>query len=171
MASRIVDNLIAYRILTMMVTNFEDTKAFKLGIIDKTGKNLKKTSTLRTSEERDSYTYLHRLVFNMKKIVNKIGGENKLKSFVAALFLVKEYYESGSRTTSLMEEKFERIMKTLDNNVVLVEEEMLVNKFFSEDAVANVTGAAVSTDEPKIDKKNIKKYQIMAKRKPVNVST
>ena len=171
MASRIVDNLIAYRILTMMVTNFEDTKAFKLGIIDKTGKNLKKTSTLRTSEERDSYTYLHRLVFNMKKIVNKIGGENKLKSFVAALFLVKEYYESGSRTTSLMEEKFERIMKTLDNNVVLVEEEMLVNKFFSEDAVANVTGVAVSTDEPKIDKKNIKKYQIMAKRKPVNVST
>jgi hypothetical protein len=155
----------------MMVTNFEDTKAFKLGIIDKNGKNLKKTSTLKTSEERDSYTYLHRLVFNMKKIVNKIGGENKLKSFVAALFLVKEYYESGSRTTSLMEEKFERIMKTLDNNVTLVEEEMLVNKFFSEDAVANVTGAAVSTDEPKIDKKNIKKYQIMAKRKPVNVST
>lgn len=170
MASRIVDNLIAYRILTMMITNFEDTKAFKLGIIDKTGKNLKKTSTLKTAEEKDAYTYLTRLVFNMKKIVNKIGGENKLKSFVAALFLVKEYYESGSRTTSLMEEKFERIMKTLDNNVTLVEEEMLVNKFFSEDAVANVTGAAVSTDQPKIDKKNIKKYQIMAKRKPINVS-
>jgi len=170
MASRIVDNLIAYRILTMMITNFEDTKAFKLGIIDKTGKNLKKTSTLKTAEEKDSYNYLHRLVFNMKKIVNKIGGENKLKSFVAALFLVKEYYESGSRTTSLMEEKFERIMKTLDNNVTLVEEEMLVSKFFSEDAVANVTGAAVSTDQPKIDKKNIKKYQIMAKRKPINVS-
>jgi hypothetical protein len=154
----------------MMITNFEDTKAFKLGIIDKTGKNLKKTSTLKTAEEKDSYNYLHRLVFNMKKIVNKIGGENKLKSFVAALFLVKEYYESGSRTTSLMEEKFERIMKTLDNNVTLVEEEMLVNKFFSEDAVVNVTGAAVSTDQPKIDKKNIKKYQIMAKRKPINVS-
>jgi hypothetical protein len=154
----------------MMITNFEDTKAFKLGIIDKTGKNLKKTSTLKTAEEKDAYTYLTRLVFNMKKIVNKIGGENKLKSFVAALFLVKEYYESGSRTTSLMEEKFERIMKTLDNNVTLVEEEMLVNKFFSEDAVVNVTGAAVSTDQPKIDKKNIKKYQIMAKRKPINVS-
>ena len=171
MASRIVDNLIAYRILSMMVTNFEDTKAFKLGIIDKEGKNLKKTSTLKTSEEKDSYTYLTRLVFNMKKIVNKIGGENKLKSFVAALFLVKEYYESGSRTTSLMEEKFERIMKTLDNNVTLVEEEILVKKFFSEDLVANATGSAVSTDEPKIEKKNIKKYQIMAKRKPVNVST
>ena len=38
-----------------------------------------------------------------------------------------------------------------------------------EDGVANVTGAAVSTNEPKIDKKNIKKYQIVARRKPVNV--
>ena len=39
--SRIVDNLIAYRVLSMMVKNFEDTKAFKLGIIDAKGKNLK----------------------------------------------------------------------------------------------------------------------------------
>ena len=66
---RIVDNLIAHRILSMMVTNFEDTPAFKLGIIDKNGKNLKKASSLKTSEERDAYTYLNRLVFNMKKII------------------------------------------------------------------------------------------------------
>ena len=80
--SRIVDNLVAYKILSMLVTNFEDTKAYKLNIIDKDGKNLKKASTLKTSEEKDAYTYLTRLVFNMKKIINKIGGENKLKSLV-----------------------------------------------------------------------------------------
>lgn len=168
--SRIVDNLIAYRILTMLVTNFEDTKAYKLGIIDKSGKNLKKASTLKTTEEKDAYTYLQRLVFNMKKIINKIGGENKLKSLVAALWLVKETYESGSRSTALMEEKFDNIMKLLDNRVSLAEEEILVKKFLADDAPANVTGAAVSTDQPKIDKKNIKKFQLMAKRKPVNVS-
>jgi hypothetical protein len=168
--SRIVDNLIAYRILSMMVTPFEETKAFKLGIIDKTGKNLKKSSSLRTSEEKDAYSYLHRLVFNMKKIVNKVGGESKLKSMVAALFLVKEYYESGSRTTSLMQEKYEKVLKVLDNNVTLVEEEILVKKFLDEEAPVNATGAAVSTDEPKIDKKNIKKYQVMARRKPLNAT-
>jgi hypothetical protein len=167
--SRIVDNLIAYRILSMLVTPFEDTKAYKLGIIDKTGKNLKKASTLKTTEEKDSYTYLHRLVFNMKKIINKIGGENKLKSLVAALWLVKEHYESGNRSTALMEEKYKRILETVNNDVVLVEEEIAVRKFF-EEAPVNATGAAVSTNEPVIKKKDIKKYQIMAKRKPLNVS-
>jgi hypothetical protein len=168
--SRIVDNLVAYKILSMLVTNFEDTKAYKLNIIDKDGKNLKKASTLKTSEEKDAYTYLTRLVFNMKKIINKIGGENKLKSLVAALWLVKEQYESGNRSTALMEDKFDRVMKLLDNNCVLVEEEIIVKKFLDEEAPANSTaGAAVS--EPKIQKKDIKKYQVMARRKPVNVST
>ncbi len=168
--SRIVDNLVAYKILSMLVTNFEDTKAYKLGIIDKNGKNLKKASTLKTSEEKDAYNYLHRLVFNMKKIINKIGGENKLKSLVAALWLVKEQYESGNRSTALMEEKFDKMMKLLDNSVSLVEEEIIVKKFLNEEAPANATGAAVSTDEPKIQKKDIKKFQVMARRKPVNVS-
>lgn len=168
--SRIVDNLVAFKILSMLVTNFEDTKAYKLGIIDKNGKNLKKASTLKTSEEKDAYNYLHRLVFNMKKIINKIGGENKLKSLVAALWLVKEQYESGNRSTALMEEKFDKMMKLLDNSVSLVEEEIIVKKFLNEEAPANATGAAVSTDEPKIQKKDIKKFQVMARRKPVNVS-
>lgn len=169
--SRIVDNLIAYRILSMLVTPFEESPAYKLGIIDKVGKNLKKASSLKTTEEKDAYSYLHRLVFNMKKIINKLpGGESKLKSLIAALFLVKEYYESGSRTTSLMEERYTKIMEVLKNNVTLVEEEILVRKFINEDGIANVTGAAVSTDQPKIDKKNIKKYQLMARRKPINAT-
>jgi len=159
--SRIVDNLIAYRILKMLVTNFEDTEAFKLGIIDAKGKNIRKANTLQTSKERDAYTYLNRLVFNVKKIINRLpGGENKMKSLVAALWLVKEHYESGNRSTAMLQEKFDNIMKLLDNRVSLVEEEILVKKFLDEDgAVANVTGAAVSTNEPKIGPKEIKKYK------------
>jgi len=158
--SRIVDNLIAYRILKMLVTNFEDTEAYKLGIIDAKGKNIRKANTLQTSQERDAYTYLNRLVFNMKKIINKIpSGESKMKSLVAALWLVKEQYQSGSRSTALMQEKFDNIMKLLDNRVSLVEEEIIVKKFLDEDGIANVTGAAVSTDQPKIGPKEIKKYK------------
>jgi hypothetical protein len=166
--SRIVDNLIAYRILSMLIRPFSETDAFKLGIIDDKGKNLKKTSTLRTSAEKNAYSYLHRLVFNMKKILIKLpGGESRLKSMVAALWLIKEYYESKERTTSLMEERFTRLMEKLDSGVVLVEEEIIVSKFLSEEApVNNTAGAAVS--EPKIDRRNIKKYQMLARRKPVN---
>jgi len=159
--SRIVDNLIAYRILKMLVTNFQDTEAFKLGIIDAKGKNIRKANTLQTSKERDAYTYLNRLVFNVKKIINRLpGGENKMKSLVAALWLVKEHYESGNRSTAMLQEKFDNIMNLLDNRVSLVEEEIIVKKFLDEDgAIANVTGAAVSTNEPKIGPKDIKKYK------------
>ncbi len=158
--SRIVDNLIAYRILKMLVTNFTDTEAFKLGIIDAKGKNLRKVNTLQTSQEKDAYTYLNRLVFNMKKIINKIpGGENRTKSLIAALWLVKEQYESGDRSTAMMQEKFDNLMKMMDNRVSLVEEEIIVKKFLEEDGIANVTGAAVSTNEPKIGPKDIKKYK------------
>jgi hypothetical protein len=153
----------------MMVTNFTDTKAFKLGIIDASGNTLRPSSTLRTTEEKDAFTYLHRLVFNMKKIINRLpGGENHLKSMVGALWLVKEYYESGSRTTSLMEERYKEVMRMLDNNVVLAEEQLIVSKVLSEEGIGgaptNNTSGPVTTQEPKISKKNIKKYQVMNRR-------
>lgn len=169
--SRIVDNLIALRIVRMITKNFEDTDAFKLGIIDHKGNNLRKMNTLTTDQERNAYTYLNRLVFNMKKILNRLpGGENRMKSLVGALWLVKEYYESGARTTSLMEDRYKHIMRIIDNDVVLAEEQLIVNKVLSEEgmvvggAPTNNTGGPVSVQEPKIEKKNVKKYQIMARR-------
>ena len=160
--SRFVDNVLAYRILSMLVKNFKDTQAYKLGLIDDKGKNIKKP---QSSKEKDAYTYLHKLVFNMKKIINRLpGGESKLKSVVTALFLIKEYYESGSRTTSLMEDRYKSL---LEMDVSLLEEEMLVEKFMKdmdEDAPTNATGVAVSTDRPAIRRKDLKKYQIMNRR-------
>ena len=160
--SRFVDNVLAYRILSMLVKNFTETQAYKLGIIDDKGKNLKKPST---SAEKDAYTYLHKLVFNMKKIINRLpGGESKLKSVVTALFLIKEYYESGNRTTSLMEDRYKSLM---DMDISLIEEEILVEKYMKdieEDAPTNATGVAVSTDRPAIRRKDLKKYQIMNRR-------
>jgi hypothetical protein len=162
----------------MLVKPFVDTDAFKLGIIDKKGKNLIKPSAFTHEEQRDAYTYLHRLVFNMKKIINKLpGGESKLKSLITALFLIKEYYESNSRSTSLMEERFNKL---LDMDLVLAEETILVEKFIDkldedggggaggggvsggEGAPANATGAMVSTDPstaPLLKKKDIDKYK------------
>jgi len=177
--ARIVDNLIAFKILKMLVTPFSETDAFKYGIIDDKGKTIRKSNTLTSNAEKESYTYLHRLVFGIKKIINKLpGGESRLKTLIAALWLVKEQYQTKNKFTNIiLEEKFDNIMKMLDNRVSLVEEEILVMKFLSEEAPANATGAAVSTDEPKIDPKAAKKYKegnftiaSMVKRpKPVEV--
>ena len=179
MASRFVDNLIAFRVLYMLVTPFIDTEAYKLGIIDANGKNLRKSSTLTTSEEKDAYNYLTRLVFNMKKILNKLpGGDSKLKNLVAALFLVKEYYENGDRTTSLMEDRYMRVLEKVNEGVVLVEEEIVIKSFLqymTEEGeggtpTSNTSGAAVN--EPKITKKNVKQYQVMNRRKKlINVDS
>jgi hypothetical protein len=161
----------------MLVTPFVKTDAYKLGIIDEKGKNLRKSSTLKTTQERRAYSYLHRLVFNMKKILGKLpGGDSSLKNIIAALFLVKEYNQSKDRTTSLMEQRFLKVLEKVNEGVVLVEEEIELKKFLKQieeegGAPANNTSGAAVT-EPKIGKKDIKKYQTLARRKaPVNVGT
>ena len=170
--SRIVDNIIAYKIIRMLITPFTATEAFKLGIIDAHGNNLRKSNQFSTDAERNAYSYLNRLVFNMKRLLAKLpGGDNRLKSMAAALWLVKEHYESGSRTTSQMEAKFNKIM---ESKVHLVEEEILVGKYLKEDgdavggAPTNNTSGPVSTQEPKINPRSKKKPIIgMARRSPL----
>lgn len=166
MASRLVDNLLAYRILSLLVRPFKETEAFKLGIVDENGKILKKANTLQTTQERDAYNYLTRLVFNLKRILMKLpGGENRLKSIIAAFYLVRECYEKKS-SASFLEEKYFALYDTIDkNNITMVEEEILVNQFFEE--IANVTGPGVSTDQPVIRLKKKKVVTDTSKRRPV----
>ena len=88
MASRAVDLLITYRIVKLLVTPFEKQEAFKFGIIDKDGKVLKKSKTLKTEKERKAYTILHRFVFNLKRILKRVGLGGKLGTFAVALGLL-----------------------------------------------------------------------------------
>lgn len=162
--SRIVDNLVAYRVLSMLVTPFDQTKAYKLGIIDAKGKVLRKSTELKTDEERESYTYLHRLVFNLKRILIKLpGGDSKLKNIVAALFLIKECYEKNE-TTAMLEEKYLAILQVMEEkNITLVEEELLVEEFMQLNEELGAlptmhTGSGVSTDIPVAKLKNGRRY-------------
>ncbi len=80
-----------YQFLKKLVTPFEKTEAFKLGIIDKDGKILKKRRDLKTDEEKKAYNLSDTLVWNLKKIMGKIPfGKSKLASYAAALWLIKE---------------------------------------------------------------------------------
>lgn len=147
----IIDNLLAFRILYKLVTPFKDTDAYKRGIIDEKGVVLKKVADLRSSEEKDAYTMLDRLVFNIKRLIAKLpGGESKLANVAAAYFLVKENIGLEDVTEEMLSEQFEHIKGT-----TLVDETLLVMDFVSlyEDAPANATGAAVSTDEPVVQPK------------------
>lgn len=102
--TRAGDLVYTFRFLKLLVTNFEDTDAFKNGIIDAEGKRIKSKNII-TSEEKASYTSFHKLVFNIKKLMAKVpGGGSKLASYAAALFLIKEKY-------NLTDKQIDKILK------------------------------------------------------------
>lgn len=165
-----LDNLVAARVLQMLVTPFEKTDAFKYGIIDKQGNQLKRIKDLKTTEENDSFTALHRLVFSLKKLIAKVpGGSSQLGSLVAAYYLVKE----NPSKTSVTKEEFEFVLNAIDSGVHFVEEEIEVEKFLSmyEDAPTNAVGSgeAVATDYPAIRKKKKTGFQPSMFRRPIPV--
>lgn len=83
------DFFYAIRFLRLLTTKWENTTAYKLGIVDKNGKKLKKPET---SEEKSAYNTFHKLVYNIKRLINKIPlGKSTLASYAAALFLIKEH--------------------------------------------------------------------------------
>ena len=124
--AKLIDNAIAMRVLWMLTTPFERTDAYHLGIIDKTGKELKPISQLNTEAEREAYTYLHRLVFRLKRIIHMVPVESKnFLSFAAAVALVKEGVEYDE---DILEELF--YMAHEDPEAIALAEE-LENKTLS----------------------------------------
>jgi len=95
---RVIDALIAYRVLKLLVTPFKQSKAFKLGIIDDKGKVLIKSknflktfSSQELPKAREAYTLLIRFVFNLKKLLAKVGIRGPIgTSAAAAIAFFKE---------------------------------------------------------------------------------
>ena len=110
---RAIDALITFRFLKLLVTPFNKTKAYELGIIDERGQNLIKAKNLTTVEQRNAYTILHKLVFNIKKLIEKLpGGKSRLATYAAALFLIKENTELSD--FKLLEKEFHKYLKEND---------------------------------------------------------
>jgi len=94
---RAADLAYTFRMIRMLVLDWKDWDAYKLGIIGEDGKR-NKNVTLDDDEKKSAYTPFIRLCANIKRLVNKIpGGSTKLGSFAAALFLIKEKYNVSDR--------------------------------------------------------------------------
>ena len=115
------DLVYTFRFLTLLVTPFIKTQAFKKGIIDEKGKRLKKPPFSSIDDREDYanyYTPFIRLVFNVKKLMAKApGGSSRLASYAAALYLIKEKF-------SVSEIKIEKSLLEcgLDSSDLLAEE-------------------------------------------------
>ena len=85
------DLFFLFSFLKRLTTPFEKTNAFKLGIIDKKGKNLIKKRDFTTQKQRDAYTMMDTLIFNLKRLLALIpGGKSRIATYAAALLLLKE---------------------------------------------------------------------------------
>jgi len=123
MASRAVDALITYRIVKLLVTPFERQEAFKYGIIDADGKVLKKSKTLKTERERKAYTVLHRFIFNLKRILKRVGLGSRIGSFAVALALLIKENKEYEKHKMIIESAVVTYLKQTDQFDVLLKEE------------------------------------------------
>jgi len=130
---RAIDLFVTYRFIKLLVTPFEKQEAYKLGIIDAKGNRVKiegtnKATILRTVKEKNSYTVLHKLVFNIKKIFGKVPGlRTKLGTYAAALFLLKDTFKEDV-DPKMWEQEFMKYLK--ENNYELddsISEEVELN--------------------------------------------
>ena len=137
-----VNLYLLYRIVKDLSTPFNETDAFKAGLIDDKGKKLKKA---QSKEEKEASSYYHRFILNIKRMLSKVGLGSKLATFAAALFLIKEEQE---RNHILTEESFkdeDAVLEEIVRNIRYLEENSQKNyNQLVEDAPANSTGAAVA---------------------------
>tara|TARA_R110001599_G_scaffold344795_1_gene568693 strand:+ start:490 stop:1110 length:621 start_codon:yes stop_codon:yes gene_type:complete len=119
---RAIDLFVTYRFIKLLVTPFEKTDAYKLGVIDEKGNRIMpppkggvrqtKPASLNTTEEKNSYTILHKLVFNIKKIFEKVPGlRTKLGTYAAALFLLKDTFKESVDDPDVFEKEFMKYLK------------------------------------------------------------
>jgi hypothetical protein len=105
----------------MLTTSWEKFDAYKLGLIDKKGSRIKDKKP-ETKAEKSSFTLLHRLVFNLKRIVNKVPfGKTAFASYAVALLLLKEETKLDEDQMDELCEKFYRHLKTegiLDSEMI-----------------------------------------------------
>ena len=119
---RAIDLFVTYRFIKLLVTPFDKTEAFKLGIIDEKGNRIMpppvagvrqtRPDPFRTTDEKNSYTILHKLVFNIKKIFGKVPGlRTKLGTYAAALFLLKDTFKESVDDPDMFEKEFMKYLK------------------------------------------------------------
>ena len=125
---RAVDLFVTYRFIKLLTTPFEKTDAYKFGIIDKEGNRIREPNSTRvkveltTSQLKNSYTILHKLVFNIKKIFSKLPLlKTKIGTYAAALFLLKDTFKEHVEDPDMFEKEF---MKYLKENKIELDREI-----------------------------------------------
>lgn len=128
----IVDLFLVYQFVKRLATPFKEWNAFKLGIIDEKGNILKGSKDRRLVAEREAFGKFDLMVLKLKKLLEKVpGGNTRLGTYAAALWLIKEQNENPSE---------QQLIEYMD----YIKENTEVNKKFelmTEEGIVNSVGA------------------------------
>jgi len=117
-----IDLFVTYRFLKLLTTPFKTTEAYKLGIIDDKGHRIMQKKVAKpeveivTTAQKNAYTILHKLVFNIKKLFSKVPGlRSKVGTYAAALFLLKDTFKESVANPDMFEQEFVKFLQ--ENNI------------------------------------------------------
>lgn len=136
-----IDLFLVYQFLKRLTTPFTEWPAFAAGIIDADGNVLKKRRDLKTVKERDAFGVFDIMILKLKKLLAKVpGGQSRIATYAAALWLIKEHKEIEDRIDDLSEDLLE---ESFNPYLDYTKEMYDVNHKFEkmlEDAVVNSAG-------------------------------
>ena len=139
-----VELFITYKFVKLLVTPWKKTDAFDAGVIDNKGKLLIKAAQ-QTSAQKKTYTLSHKLVFNIKRILEKVPfGKSRIASYAAALYLLKE-------ETGMAEEDILKVLEDSGYNTSIDLEEdvkdiQIGQHILNHDVMDNIKGSIVNLD-------------------------
>ena len=122
--SRALDAVVGIRLLKLLSTPINNSKAFQLGIVDKDGNKIKDPSN---TNERNAYTLLNRFVFKVQRALTRSSDKNarRLLTFAAAMALLREYKDDDDDLDVavllehyMQDEKVQREARLLESNVL-----------------------------------------------------
>lgn len=162
----LLNTYMVYQFVRKLVTPFTQMPAYHLGLIDEKGDFIK---TPETQEEMNAATPFDILVINLKRLLGRLpGGNTRLASFAAALYLLKQH-------KSVNEENLQLRLENLHHDFEICRIE--ADQMITEDAPVNATGPAIAGTVPptvvtnkarkKYRNKNLRTFMQMVRRKPV----
>lgn len=140
--SRVVDSLIAYRILRMFSQPIKKHPAYLMGIVDADGNKIKEPSG---SQELDAYTLLDKLAFKIKRALTKSPDRTakRLLTFAAAIALLRE----NKNVEDMEDGEFEALIDLYSEDENVIKESKMLEMgrtpftyFALDEEIANVAG-------------------------------
>jgi hypothetical protein len=133
----------AYRFLKYLNAPIKEWRAYKLGIIDEEGNELRPPQTI---EEKSGWNYFTKLVLALRKKLEKVVSPNRLKLILQSLFLIREKKEDEYYVFN----KFLSYVDNINNNDIKIMVENVMNSVNEQ----TVSGDMASLGEPINDDPN-----------------